>query len=72
AGQVTGETSPDAATSDRPPAELVADPHSVADVYATVLRALGIDFSKEHTTPIKRPMSFSDGRVIAKLLSIPS
>ncbi|MFM7843139.1 MAG: DUF1501 domain-containing protein [Planctomycetota bacterium] len=72
AGQVIGETSPDAATSDRPPAELVADPHSVADVYATVLRALGIDFSKEHTTPIKRPMSFSDGRVIAKLLSIPS
>ena len=72
AGQVIGETSPDAATSDRPPAELVADPHAVADVYATVLRALNIDFSKEHSTPIKRPMAFSDGRVISKLLSVPS
>ena len=50
-------------------AELVANPHSVADVSATILQALGIDFSREHTTPIKRPMSFSDGKVITKLLS---
>ena len=69
AGQVIGETSPEAGSSDRPPAELVADPHSVADVSATILQALGIDFSSEHTTPIKRPMSFSDGHVISQLIS---
>lgn len=44
------------------------DPVRIADVHATVLRALGIDADKELDTPVGRPMALSDGRVRRELL----
>lgn len=69
-GQVIGETSPDPITDDRDKlgSDLV-DPYEVQDIHATVLHALGIDFETEHPTRVGRPMAFSKGRVIDKLLS---
>ncbi len=66
-GRVIGATSPDPRGLEKPSADDVADPRTVADVHATVLQRLGIDFQKEHLTPIGRPMAFSEGRPIAGL-----
>jgi uncharacterized protein (DUF1501 family) len=44
------------------------DPIQLPDLYATVLHALGIDFSHTVMTPIGRPIRFSDGKPIARLL----
>lgn len=44
------------------------DPIQVADLYATLLFRLGIDPAHEVATPIGRPMKFSDGKPIARLL----
>ena len=38
------------------------DPHPVEDLHATILHALGIDFTQEIETPIGRPMALSKGR----------
>lgn len=66
-GQVIGATSPEPRGLEKALADDVADPRTVSDVHATVLRRLGIDFQKEHVTPIGRPMAFSDGHPIAGL-----
>lgn len=44
------------------------DPIVVADLYATVLRTLGVDYTKEVITPIGRPMKYSEGTPIERLL----
>ena len=59
-GLVVGETSNDTA----PP----ADPATVADVYATILTALGIDPHIENQTDIGRPIKLSEGTPLKKLL----
>ncbi len=41
----------------------------VRDIHATVLHALGIDFSQYLDTPIGRPMQISAGRVVKELLA---
>jgi hypothetical protein len=64
---VIGATSPEPRGLDRPSTDDIADPRTVADVHATVLRRLGVDFQTEHLTPIGRPMTFSEGRPIASL-----
>lgn len=43
------------------------DPVQIADLYATILHRLGIDFTKEIVTPIGRPMKFSAGQPIERL-----
>ena len=48
--------------NNKPRDDGVVDPRSVADVHATILHVLGIDFKSEHRTPIGRPMTFSDGK----------
>jgi hypothetical protein len=45
-----------------------ADPIEVADLFATLLRAFDIDPAHEVITPIGRPMAFSKGKPIARLL----
>ena len=69
-GVVVGENSP---TPKLDGADVVAanvrDPHPVEDIHATVLHALGIDFTEEMETPIGRPMALSKGTVIRELLS---
>lgn len=71
-GVVIGET------DSEPPAEPDAnsksakgpqDPIEIPDLCATVLRQLGVEFDKEVLTPIGRPMKFSSGRPIARLLA---
>ena len=42
-------------------------PVRVEDLHATVQSLLGLDSSKEITTPIGRPISLSEGRVIQEL-----
>ncbi len=52
-GQAIGKTSPDAMT--------VADrPVSVADLYATICAALGVDYKKENISPEGRPIPLVD------------
>jgi hypothetical protein len=44
------------------------DPVEVPDLSATILQTLGVDYSKEIITPIGRPMTFSSGKPISKLI----
>ena len=60
-GVVIGETDPQGEKT-KP-----KDPIEVADLYATVLHRLGIDYAKEVLTPIGRPMKFCAGQPIERL-----
>ncbi|WP_237729334.1 DUF1501 domain-containing protein [Schlesneria paludicola] len=60
-GLVIGSTDPEG-TAQRPD-----DPIEVADLYATVLHRLGIEYAKEIVTPIGRPMKFCSGKPIERL-----
>lgn len=62
-GQVIGASDP-AGQAAKPD-----DPIEVPDLYATVLDRLGIDYAKEVITPIGRPMKFSSGQPIERLLA---
>lgn len=55
------------ATDPQGQAEQPQDPIPVANVHATILQALGIDFAKELVTPIGRPMKLSEGQPLAAL-----
>lgn len=44
------------------------DPIQVQDLYATLLQVLGVEYSKEFITRIGRPIKFSDGKPIERLL----
>lgn len=68
-GQVVGETSPEPTTDKAKLDDNITSPHAVADVHATVLHTLGIDFQQELLTPIGRPMPISRGKVIEELLA---
>jgi uncharacterized protein (DUF1501 family) len=68
-GRVIGETSPEPKLDDKNRLQDVADPRTVEDVHATILHAFGIDFHKQIETPIGRPMSLSQGKLIKELLA---
>jgi len=68
-GRVFGETSSEPNEKAADKTQFVTDPRPVADLHATILHALGIDFTQEMRTPIGRPMALSEGRVIQELLS---
>lgn len=61
AGQVIGETDPNGKQD-------AVDPIAVQDLYATVLQTLGVEYSEEFITDIGRPIAFSDGTPIERLL----
>ena len=61
-GQVVGATDPEGLAR-RPD-----DPVEIADLSATVLAALGIDFAREVATPIGRPMRYASGTPLPRLL----
>ncbi len=61
-GQVIGATDPQG--EKREPVR----PVTVADLYATIYRAMSIDPAREIQTPIGRPLKLSDGTVIPELL----
>jgi uncharacterized protein (DUF1501 family) len=44
------------------------DPIEVADLFATILKVFGVDYGHEVITPVGRPIAFSSGKPIARLL----
>ena len=68
-GQVIGETSPNPNPEAKDKAKDVKDPQQVANIHATVLQSLGIDFEQELMTPVGRPMIVSKGTPIKQLLN---
>ena len=67
-GRVVGETSSQPKRGGNPLDEL-KNAHAVEDVHATILSALGIDYSRELQTPIGRPMQICQGRPIDLLMN---
>jgi uncharacterized protein (DUF1501 family) len=63
AGVAIGETDPSGEKKDP------ADPIEVKDLFATVLKTLGVDYAKELLTPIGRPMKLCEGTPIERLMS---
>ncbi|HLJ12312.1 MAG TPA: DUF1501 domain-containing protein [Planctomycetaceae bacterium] len=61
-GLVIGETDPEGKKADP------ADPIEIYDLYATILKTLGVAYNKELTTPIGRPMALCRGKPIGRLL----
>ncbi|MGN6545394.1 MAG: DUF1501 domain-containing protein [Aureliella sp.] len=68
-GMVHGETSPDPDTRSDDPTQFTANPITVADLHATLLSALGIDYAQELMTPIGRPLKLSEGQAVPQLLN---
>jgi uncharacterized protein (DUF1501 family) len=68
-GRVLGATAPDPKLDENDRMQDLDEPCNVEDIHATVLHALGIDFAQELLTPIGRPMAFSKGKVLDRLLS---
>jgi uncharacterized protein (DUF1501 family) len=62
-GQVLGATDP---TGEK---KTPIDPIEVPDLYATILKSLGVDFAREVVTPIGRPMQLCQGQPIERLLA---
>jgi hypothetical protein len=67
-GYVHGATSDEIETSSKDRTKHLRHPVTIADLHATILHSLGIDFQSEHLTPIQRPLAFSEGQVIGELL----
>ena len=70
-GLVIGETDTEPQT-DQDANKSTAMPHDpieVADLFATILQQLGVEFDKEVLTPIGRPMRFSSGKPIERLVA---
>lgn len=61
AGRVIGATDPEGKKD-------ADDPVEVKDLYATVLQTLGVEYAAEFITDIGRPIAFSDGAPIERLL----
>ncbi|MDB5341541.1 MAG: hypothetical protein JWN70_7160 [Planctomycetaceae bacterium] len=61
-GMVIGQTDPESAKTEP------SDPILVPDLYATILKLFGIEYNKEVMTPIGRPMAYSSGKPISRLL----
>jgi hypothetical protein len=62
-GLVIGETDPAGKTIDP------KDPVEVADLYATVLKSLGVTWNREVSTPVGRPMKLCEGKPLDRLLA---
>lgn len=67
-GAVYGETSPNPDTRSEDPAQFTSEPVTVADLHATMLQALDVDYAQELMTPIGRPLKLSDGQSVRQLL----
>lgn len=58
-GRVIGETAAEPKLDEKNREQDVRDPRNVEDVHATILKALGVDYTYENETPIGRPMRFT-------------
>lgn len=62
-GLVIGQTDPEGIRTDP------VDPIEIHDLYATILKTLGVEYNKELTTPVGRPMALCKGKPIDRLLA---
>jgi hypothetical protein len=62
-GLVIGETDPEGKRAEP------VQPVEIRDLFATILKAVGVEYGKELTTPIGRPMALCEGRPIDRLLA---
>jgi hypothetical protein len=62
-GLVIGETDPEGQKTEP------SDPIEIHDLFATIMKALGVEYNKEVTTPIGRPMALCKGRPIERLIA---
>jgi uncharacterized protein (DUF1501 family) len=62
-GLVIGETDPEGQKTEP------SDPIEIHDLFATIMKTLGVEYNKEVTTPIGRPMALCKGRPIERLLA---
>ncbi|MFO0880267.1 MAG: DUF1501 domain-containing protein [Gemmataceae bacterium] len=60
-GTVIGATDPEGKDAPR-------EPVPVADLHATILRAVGVDYAKLNQTPIGRTLRYSEGKPVDQLL----
>jgi uncharacterized protein (DUF1501 family) len=72
-GVVYGETSPQMPRDTRNATDEerlagVTNPRNIADIHATVLSALGVDFRQELMTPVNRPTALCKGEPIKEIL----
>lgn len=67
-GRVVGASWPDVPQGQEGQWRHVEMPRTIADVHATILEALGIDYQQELITPIGRPMKLCAGEPIRELL----
>ncbi|HEX5103554.1 MAG TPA: DUF1501 domain-containing protein, partial [Pirellulaceae bacterium] len=58
-GRVIGETAAEPKLDEKNRQQDVKGPRNVEDIHATVLQALGVDYTHEELTPIGRPMRFT-------------
>lgn len=68
-GAVHGETSADPKLDRDKPLNDLTDATTVADIHATVLSVLGVDYEEELETPIGRPLKRSEGQPIASIMA---
>lgn len=65
-GLVLGATDPNAEVEDKLRAP--HDPLRIQDLYATILKTVGVDWHTEIITPIGRPLALAEGEPIERLL----
>ncbi len=68
-GYVHGATAPEVDDRADDLTKFTIDTVTVPDLHATLLHALGVDAAQENMTPIGRPLRWSDGNVVSKLLN---
>ena len=68
-GHVFGETSAKPKLDRDKPMQDITDPVTIADVHATILKAIDVPFSEELDTPVGRPMKRSEGTPISSILA---
>ncbi len=68
-GAVHGETASDPKLDSEKPLQDVSDPVTVADIHATILKAIDVPYEEELDTPVGRPMKRSEGTPIDSLLA---
>lgn len=68
-GAVYGATSDSPDPKSKEPVNFTTHPVTIADLHATVLHALDVEFSHELMTPIGRPLKLSDGHLLPELIA---
>lgn len=68
-GFAYGETSPNPKLDKEKPLDDVSKPVTIADVHATILKAIDVPYDEELDTPVGRPMLRSEGEPIEDILA---